>query len=131
MTPEENLAIKVQARVLEYLQNHVSKTISLDCVRVFLFVALAGGSCPLRDAATLSGKTNSTKYITVNRLQASYEQNGKTYRGHNLVVIRESPVDARTSEVTLSEPGKLVVKALADVFTNTMAGRPMLRKGAG
>lgn len=129
MTPEETLAIKVQARVLEYLQAQVSKTIQVDCVRIFLFVALSGGTCSLRDAAALVGKKANVGYSVVSRLQSSYEQNGKTYRGHDLVVIRQSSSDARSSEVVMSERGKLVVKALAAVFTNTMAGRPLLPKG--
>lgn len=127
MNPEETLAIKVQARVLEYLQAHVSRTIQVDCVRIFLFVALAGGACSLRDALAPLGKKPSTGYAVVQRLQASYELNGKVHRGYGLVVIKENPTDARANEVVLSEHGKLVVKALADVFTNTMSGRPMLR----
>lgn len=131
MNPEETLAIKVLVRILEYLQAHVGRTLQVDSVRVFLFVALSGGTCSLRDAAAMSGKPASSGYAIVNRLQASYELNGKTNRGYGLVVIKDNPTDARTSEVVLSEQGKLVVKALADVFTNTLAGRPMLRKGAG
>lgn len=130
MTPEEALALKVLVRVLEYLQTNVSKTIPIDSVRVFVSVALSRGACSMREAIAQSGKPPSSGYAMVKRLQADYDQDGKVSSGYNLVVIRDSPTDFRASEVVLSEHGKEVVKALSEVFTNSMAGRPMLRKGA-
>lgn len=131
MTPEETLALKVLARVLEYFQVHVSKTIPIDSVRVFVSVALSRGACSMQEAIAQSGKPPSSGYLMVKRLQADYEQDGKKHCGYNLLVIRDSPADFRASEVVLSEHGKQVVKALSEVFTNALSGRPMLRKGAG
>jgi hypothetical protein len=131
MNPEETLALKVLARVVEYLQTNVSKTIPIDSIRVFVSVALSRGACSMQEAIAQSGKPPSSGYLMVKRLQADYEQGGKKHCGHNLVVIRENPADARASEVVLSEHGKRVVKVLSEVFTSAMAGRPMLRKGAG
>lgn len=110
MVQESVLSFHELSKVVEYLHVHVSKRLPVACIRAYLYVVLAGGTCVCQDVLKQCGVVHDD----LNRLLKSYKRSEKTGTkvGFDLLEIRTHPGSLRQNEAYLSERGQQVRDAL-------------------